>query len=157
MPAGEEDTHSNSLHYLLSLWQRLVAGIPYVRTAEPYLVDEWAPRVAEAFVRSRLDAVPRFADAAAPNQAIPSSAANAQRQGKGKANTTGADSNGTGNTVSASGDHHGATDDDGLLDGLSPLDDSMTLTQQLEQVSADWLIWFGTSVAGTMFSAKRSN
>ncbi|VDK82684.1 unnamed protein product, partial [Dibothriocephalus latus] len=54
----------NSLHYLLVLWQRLVASIPYVRSADPYLVDTYAPQVACAFVQYRLDEVPTYAEQA---------------------------------------------------------------------------------------------
>jgi exportin-7 len=28
----------NSIHYLLSLWQRMVASVPYVKATEPHLV-----------------------------------------------------------------------------------------------------------------------
>ena len=35
----------NSLHYLLSLWQRMVASMPYVKNTEPHLLETYAPEV----------------------------------------------------------------------------------------------------------------
>ena len=35
----------NSLHYLLSLWQRMVASMPYVKNTEPHLLESYAPEV----------------------------------------------------------------------------------------------------------------
>lgn len=35
----------NSLHYLLSLWQRMVASMPYVKNTEPHLLVTYAPEV----------------------------------------------------------------------------------------------------------------
>ncbi|XP_026489379.1 exportin-7-A [Vanessa tameamea] len=48
----------NSVHYLLSLWQRMVASVPYVKASEPHLLDAYAPGVTAAYVASRLDSVP---------------------------------------------------------------------------------------------------
>ncbi|CAG9574874.1 unnamed protein product [Danaus chrysippus] len=48
----------NSVHYLLSLWQRMVASVPYVKASEPHLLDVYAPGVTAAYVASRLDSVP---------------------------------------------------------------------------------------------------
>ncbi|XP_045456955.1 exportin-7-B [Melitaea cinxia] len=47
----------NSIHYLLSLWQRMVASVPYVKASEPHLLDAYAPGVTAAYVASRLDSV----------------------------------------------------------------------------------------------------
>ncbi|XP_034838270.1 LOW QUALITY PROTEIN: exportin-7-B [Maniola hyperantus] len=47
----------NSVHYLLSLWQRMVASVPYVKASEPHLLDVYAPGVTAAYVASRLDSV----------------------------------------------------------------------------------------------------
>ncbi|XP_041988745.1 exportin-7 [Aricia agestis] len=47
----------NSVHYLLSLWQRMVASVPYVKAAEPHLLETYAPGVTAAYVTSRLDSV----------------------------------------------------------------------------------------------------
>ncbi|GFW59348.1 exportin-7-A [Trichonephila clavipes] len=46
----------NSIHYLLSLWQRMVASVPYVKASEPHLLETYTPEVTQAFVTSRLDA-----------------------------------------------------------------------------------------------------
>lgn len=48
----------NSVHYLLTLWQRMVASVPYVKSAEPHLLGNYTPEVTKAYVESRLDAVP---------------------------------------------------------------------------------------------------
>lgn len=45
----------NSIHYLLSLWQRMVASIPYVRATEPHHLDTYTPEVTKAYITSRLD------------------------------------------------------------------------------------------------------
>ncbi|GFY49643.1 exportin-7-A [Trichonephila inaurata madagascariensis] len=46
----------NSIHYLLSLWQRMVASVPYVKASEPHLLETYTPEVTQAFVTSRLEA-----------------------------------------------------------------------------------------------------
>jgi exportin-7 len=48
----------NSIHYLLSLWQRLVASVSYVKASEPHLLGTYAPEVTRAYITSRLEAVP---------------------------------------------------------------------------------------------------
>lgn len=48
----------NSVHYLLTLWQRMVASVPYVKSAEPHLLGTYTPEVTKAYIESRLDAVP---------------------------------------------------------------------------------------------------
>ncbi|XP_075159155.1 ran-binding protein 16 isoform X3 [Haematobia irritans] len=48
----------NSVHYLLSLWQRMVASVPYVKSPEPHLLGTYTPEVTKAYVESRLNAVP---------------------------------------------------------------------------------------------------
>ncbi|XP_064465819.1 exportin-7-B-like [Ornithodoros turicata] len=49
----------NSVHYLLSLWQRMVASVPYVKASEPHLLDAYTPEVTRAYVTSRLESVPQ--------------------------------------------------------------------------------------------------
>ena len=36
---------SNSIHYLLSLWQRLVASVQYFRSSDPHMLQTYAPEV----------------------------------------------------------------------------------------------------------------
>ena len=36
---------SNSVHYLLSLWQRLVASVQYFRSSDPHMLQTYAPEV----------------------------------------------------------------------------------------------------------------
>lgn len=45
----------NSVHYLLSLWQRMVASIPYVRASEPHHLGTYTPEVTKAYITSRVD------------------------------------------------------------------------------------------------------
>ncbi|KAJ8316811.1 hypothetical protein KUTeg_004715 [Tegillarca granosa] len=47
----------NSVHYLLSLWQRMVASVPYVKATEPHLLDTFTPEVTKAYIMSRLESV----------------------------------------------------------------------------------------------------
>ncbi|KAK2159702.1 hypothetical protein NP493_1697g00009 [Ridgeia piscesae] len=47
----------NSVHYLLSLWQRMVASVPYVKASEPHLLETYTPEVTKAYITSRLDSV----------------------------------------------------------------------------------------------------
>ncbi|KAH9283283.1 Exportin-7 [Echinococcus granulosus] len=115
-----EFNNSNSLHYLLALWQRLVASIPYVRTSQPYLIDTYAPQVTRAYIESRLAGVPRYVESGSkvkPLRVIKKAAANG----------AGADK---------AGDQYSPDLVVGAGDGAScPLDDTMTLTQQLDQFS----------------------
>ncbi|XP_017065220.2 ran-binding protein 16 isoform X2 [Drosophila eugracilis] len=48
----------NSVHYLLTLWQRMVASVPYVKSPDPHLLGTYTPEVIKAYIDSRLDAVP---------------------------------------------------------------------------------------------------
>lgn len=47
----------NSVHYLLSLWQRMVASVPYVKATEPHMLETYTPEVTRAYVTSRIDSV----------------------------------------------------------------------------------------------------
>lgn len=45
----------SSLHYLLSLWQRMASSVPYVKAQEPHLLDNFAPEITKAYLESRLE------------------------------------------------------------------------------------------------------
>ncbi|XP_025093793.1 exportin-7-like isoform X2 [Pomacea canaliculata] len=47
----------NSVHYLLGLWQRMVASVPYVKAAEPHMLETYTPEVTKAYITSRLGSV----------------------------------------------------------------------------------------------------
>uniref|UniRef100_T1H8L6 Importin N-terminal domain-containing protein n=1 Tax=Rhodnius prolixus TaxID=13249 RepID=T1H8L6_RHOPR len=47
----------NSVHYLLSLWQRMVASVPYVKATEPHLLETYTPEVTSTYITSRLESV----------------------------------------------------------------------------------------------------
>lgn len=40
----------NSIYYLLSLWQRMVMSIPYVKATEPHMLETYTPEVSQASV-----------------------------------------------------------------------------------------------------------
>ncbi len=48
----------HSHYYLLTLWSRLIASTYYMRGPKPSLLEEYAPKVCEAFVSARLELVP---------------------------------------------------------------------------------------------------
>ena len=43
----------SSVHYLLSLWERLISSVPFVRTEFPHNLEQYAPRIARAYVMVR--------------------------------------------------------------------------------------------------------
>nr|CAB3267798.1 exportin-7-A-like [Phallusia mammillata] len=47
----------NSIHYLLSLWQRMAASVPYIKAPEPHRLENFMPEVLKAYVESRLESV----------------------------------------------------------------------------------------------------
>lgn len=47
----------NSLYYLLSLWQRMVASVPYIKTQEPHHLETYTPEITNTFITSRLEHV----------------------------------------------------------------------------------------------------
>ncbi|XP_014255047.1 exportin-7 isoform X2 [Cimex lectularius] len=47
----------NSVHYLLSLWQRMVASVPYVKAIEPHFLETYTPEVTSTYITSRLESV----------------------------------------------------------------------------------------------------
>ncbi|XP_055389487.1 ran-binding protein 16 isoform X2 [Condylostylus longicornis] len=51
----------NSVHYLLLLWQKMVASVPYVKTTEPHLLGTYTPELTKAYITSRLESVPVIA------------------------------------------------------------------------------------------------
>ncbi|XP_071721383.1 uncharacterized protein [Rutidosis leptorrhynchoides] len=48
---------SSSVYYLLGLWSRLVTYVPYLKANAPSLLDEFVPKISEAFITSRFDSV----------------------------------------------------------------------------------------------------
>ncbi|XP_076471297.1 exportin-7-like [Babylonia areolata] len=47
----------NSVHYLLGLWQRMVASVPYVKATEPHMLETYTPEITKAYISSRLESV----------------------------------------------------------------------------------------------------
>lgn len=48
----------NSIHYLLSLWQRMVASVQFFKDPKPHLLETYTPEVTNAYITSRLESVP---------------------------------------------------------------------------------------------------
>ena len=48
---------SNSVYYLLSLWSRLVASMPYLKGETPSHLEQYVPQVITAFINSRMELV----------------------------------------------------------------------------------------------------
>ncbi|VDQ02385.1 unnamed protein product, partial [Trichobilharzia regenti] len=55
-----DECSQNSLHYLLALWQRLVASIPYVHPPDSHLLDTVTPQVVNAYIQSCLSTIPNY-------------------------------------------------------------------------------------------------
>lgn len=47
----------NSVHYILSLWQKMVASIQFMKETSPHLLDRYTPEITRAYIASRLDSV----------------------------------------------------------------------------------------------------
>ena len=45
----------NSLYYLLSLWQRMVASVPYIKAQEPHLLEIYTPEITKVYITTRLE------------------------------------------------------------------------------------------------------
>ena len=45
----------NSVFYLLFLWQKMIASMPYVKGPEPHCLERYAPDITSAYIRSRID------------------------------------------------------------------------------------------------------
>jgi len=48
---------ANSLHYLLSLWDRMISSIPYVKSEKPHDLKLYSPMITEAYIQSRVAGV----------------------------------------------------------------------------------------------------
>ena len=46
-------TALHSIHYLLSLWERLISSVPFVRTEKPHRLELFSPRISRAYVQVR--------------------------------------------------------------------------------------------------------
>ena len=43
-------TPACSIHYILSLWERLISSVPFVRLEEAHNLDAYAPRITRAYI-----------------------------------------------------------------------------------------------------------
>jgi hypothetical protein len=51
--------NSNSLHYLVGFWAQLTLAIPYMKNTAPSFLEMFIPKVTQALLSSRLEAVER--------------------------------------------------------------------------------------------------
>ncbi|XP_062111897.1 uncharacterized protein LOC133823253 isoform X2 [Humulus lupulus] len=59
---------SSSVYYVLGLWSRLVASIPYFKGDKPNMLDKYVPTIIECFVSTRFDSLQsEFSDELAEN------------------------------------------------------------------------------------------
>ncbi|VEL29382.1 unnamed protein product [Protopolystoma xenopodis] len=147
-----QTTNTNSVHYLLTLWQRLVAGIPYYRPDSPHQLDVHTPDVICAFVQTCLASVSSYSD-----QPVSGSGRSRRLGGRRRRNERGepgilgksvqlARQVGSGaNPILSFGSPRGLDNFDGYSDDKNessdteetedcPLDDTATLLQQMTQV-----------------------
>jgi len=54
---------AGSVYYLLSLWSRLVASVPYLKGDAPSTLDAYVPRITETYITTRLESVSAVAAA----------------------------------------------------------------------------------------------
>ncbi|KAK2077922.1 hypothetical protein QBZ16_003790 [Prototheca wickerhamii] len=71
---------ADSAFYLLSLWARLVSSLPYLKGDAPSHLAAFVPRVAEAYVTSRLDAAAAAAEQDDDDEGVPETEEQAQEQ-----------------------------------------------------------------------------
>uniref|UniRef100_T1G0A4 Exportin-7/Ran-binding protein 17 TPR repeats domain-containing protein n=1 Tax=Helobdella robusta TaxID=6412 RepID=T1G0A4_HELRO len=55
------DFPTNSSYYLLCFWQKMVAPIPYIKTAETHMLEVFTPDIFKIFVLSRIELIKRNA------------------------------------------------------------------------------------------------
>eukprot|EP00040_Diaphanoeca_grandis_P028479 m.165065 g.165065 ORF g.165065 m.165065 type:complete len:1101 (-) comp31368_c0_seq1:40-3342(-) len=48
---------NNSLHYLLSLWDRMISSIPFVKSDRPHGLEQFSPKITEAYIQARVAGV----------------------------------------------------------------------------------------------------
>ena len=58
---------ANSVYYLLSLWSRLVASMPYLKGDVPSQLESFVPQVITAFINSRMELVGALLTLTYPN------------------------------------------------------------------------------------------
>ncbi|KAF7232714.1 hypothetical protein EG68_09937, partial [Paragonimus skrjabini miyazakii] len=120
----KESNHNNSLHYLLALWQRLVASVPYVQSPDSDLMEDAASQISRAYIEACLASVTDYVNC--PTRVRVTSAK--QRTSHSSRNLWPFAS---GEDTKATEPVNGSSEDDDDVE--CPLDDMTTLLQQLEQ------------------------
>jgi len=47
----------NSVHYLMTLWQKLIASVPYMNATEPHMMETYSPEIVQAYITCRIESV----------------------------------------------------------------------------------------------------
>ncbi|KAA0191073.1 XPO7, partial [Fasciolopsis buskii] len=132
-------TNNNSIHYLLALWQRLVASLPYVQSPESELIENAASQISRTYIEACLASIPDYVNCPSNVRSTPEKSNKPDGQ-----SWTSAGFHGSRGTTTGSSRHPGRSkpnrgdslvqndnDDDGSSE--CPLDDLTTLSQQMEQ------------------------
>ncbi|TPP57065.1 XPO7, partial [Fasciola gigantica] len=128
--------NNNSIHYLLALWQRLVASLPYVQSPDSELLENAASQVSRTYIEACLASIPDYVNCPSHVRSTPDKSVKSDSQPwmTGFSGSTGTTrSNRPVRSKPNRGDSLVQNDDDD--DDLSecPLDDLTTLSQQMEQ------------------------
>lgn len=136
-------TNNNSIHYLLALWQRLVASLPYVQSPESELIENAASQISRTYIEACLASIPDYVNCPSNVRSTPEKSNKPDGQ-----SWTSAGFHGSRGTTTGSSRHPGRSkpnrgdslvqndnDDDGSSE--CPLDDLTTLSQQMEQVCSN--------------------
>ncbi|KAH8874900.1 Exportin-7 [Schistosoma japonicum] len=62
------ESNQNSLYYLLALWQRLVASIPYVHPPDTHMLNNATPQIINAYIQKCLNSIPKYMNHTIVNQ-----------------------------------------------------------------------------------------
>ncbi|KAF8569577.1 hypothetical protein P879_05088, partial [Paragonimus westermani] len=120
----KETNHNNSLHYLLALWQRLVASVPYVQSPDSDLMEDAASQISRAYIEACVASVTDYVNC--PTRVRVTSAK--QRTSHPSRNLWPFASS---EDTKATAPVDGSSENDDDVE--CPLDDMTTLLQQLEQ------------------------
>ncbi|CAH8625262.1 unnamed protein product [Dicrocoelium dendriticum] len=132
----QDTTNANSLHYLLALWQRLIASLPYVQSADSGLLEDAASQISAVYIESCLASATNYANSS-PRIRLDVAKMKKTASAHNVWDISGS-SFSRGDQLAKSGAQRNGpfTLDDDDADGVECLlDDQTTLLQQLEQFS----------------------
>ncbi|VDP93783.1 unnamed protein product [Echinostoma caproni] len=124
-------TNSNSIHYLLALWQRLVASLPYVQSPDSELLENAASQVSRTYIEACLASVPDYVNCPSHIRSASTKPGKADNEPWAGFGSAGTGVNRTRRSKAGRGDSFVEDEEDDVSE--CPLDDLTTLSQQLEQ------------------------